>query len=103
KGSVELLFVDSSSRRLSLPERQDTFHPTWTGIVFDQVPLVEGLRLRIQLFDADDIGSDDPIGTAELTYEDVVAALSYEQVLHVRVYEQTQGQLLFVGISVTAH
>jgi hypothetical protein len=101
KGSVELL-VAGSSRRLPLPERQDTFNPTWAGVSFDQVPLVEGLRLRVQLFDADDLGSDDPIGTAELTYEDVVAALSYEQVLQVRVYEQTRGQLLFVGISVAA-
>jgi hypothetical protein len=101
KGTVDLL-VAGSSRRLALVERQDTYHPAWSGVSFDQVPLVEGLRLRIQLFDADDIGSDDPIGTAELTYDDVVTALSYEQVLQVRVYEQTRGQLHFVGISVTA-
>lgn len=100
KGQADLL-VAGTSRRLSLPERHDTFHPTWSGITFDQVPLVEGLRLRVQLFDADDIGSDDPIGTAELTYEDIVEALSYEQVVQLRVDNQTNGQLLFLGISVT--
>lgn len=100
KGHAELL-VGGTSRRLALPERQDTFRPTWSNASFDQVPLVEGLRLRVQLFDADDIGSDDPIGTAELNYDDVVAALSHEQVVQVRVDQQTQGQLLFIGISVT--
>lgn len=100
KGYVDLL-VAGTSRRLVLREQQDTFHPTWAGIAFDQVPLVEGLRMRVQLFDADDFGSDDPIGTAELTYDDIVEALSYEQVVQIRVDSQTQGQLLFLGISVT--
>jgi hypothetical protein len=99
RGQVELL-VGGASRRLLLPERRDTLRPTWQGVSFDQVPLVEGMRLRIQLFDADDIGSDDPIGTAELTHEDIVAALTHEQVVQIRVDQQTQGQLLFVGISV---
>jgi len=100
RGQVELL-VGGSSRRLPLPERHDTFRPTWSGVSFDQVPLVEGLRLRVQLFDADDIGSDDPIGTAELTYEDIVEALAHEQVVQIRVDRQTQGQLLFLGLSIT--
>lgn len=101
RGTVDLL-VAGSSRRLTLSERQDTFRPTWSGVTFDQVPLVEDLRLRVQLFDADSVGSDDPIGTAELVYEDLVAALSAEQVTQIRVAEQTHNQLLYIGISVTA-
>ena len=44
----------------------------------------------------------DPIGVAEINYEDVVAALESEQVYQVKVADQTDNQLLFVGISVTA-
>ncbi len=101
KGVADLS-AGGTSRRLVLPEVRDTFTPTWVGLSFDQVPLVEDVRLRVQLVDDDDIGSDDPIGTAELNYEDLIAALQGERVTQIRVAEQTRGQLLYVGISVTA-
>lgn len=99
KGYAELL-VAGTARRLNLPEQQDTFRPTWYAITFDQVPLVQDIRIRVQLFDADTVGNDDPIGLAELTYDDLLSALSGEQVTQIRMVEQTRGHILYVGISV---
>ena len=57
------------------------------------------MRLRVTVID-EDLWEDDPIGVAEINYDDVVAALEAGEVYQVKVAEQTQNQLLFVGISV---
>lgn len=102
KGLAELSVGGQPPRRMKLAEQADTFRPTWMGVAFNEVPLVEDIRVRVQLVDDDDVSSDDPIGTAELNYDDLVAALQSEQVTQIRVAEQTRGQLLYVGVSVTA-
>ncbi len=78
---------------------ENTLHPMWPGPGWHHVPVEPNMRLRVNLFD-EDLFNDDPIGTAEINYEDIVAALQAGEVYQVNVANQTQNQLLFVGISV---
>jgi hypothetical protein len=67
---------------------------------FGRVPLSEGTRIRVQLVDDDEPLDDDQMGIFEINYKDFVAALEAQQVHHVNVAEQTNRQILFVGIAV---
>ncbi len=78
---------------------KDTYTPDFPNYEFKQIPLNKGTRLRITLWDKD-LTKDDFIGKAELTYDDLVAALKAGKIFQVMVADQTQNQLLFVGISV---
>ncbi|MBS2033074.1 MAG: hypothetical protein JST54_34695 [Deltaproteobacteria bacterium] len=64
-----------------------------------KVPLEKGTRFRVQMFDKDLTKSDD-IGRAEIGYDDLVAALNAGKIWQVPVADQTQNQLLFIGIEV---
>lgn len=81
---------------------EDTFtplwpqSPSWTGVPFDSKT-----RVRFTVLD-EDFSANDPIGTAEINYSDLLTAYQLGKVHHVRVADQTQNQLLFVSISVVA-
>lgn len=81
---------------------EDTLTPAfppnsgWVG-----VPLSDGLRIRVHL-DDEDLANNDPIGTAEITAADIVAALRAGDVHHVNVAGDTNDAILFISISVFA-
>ena len=88
-----LVLADAGSNQ------EDTFTPIWPGAPgWEHVPLVDGLQVRVTLFD-EDLSENDPIGVAILSSDDVEAALDAGEIVHVQVDDQTNRQLLFVGIS----
>lgn len=105
-GWAEVLSHGDPVGRVALrASQEDTFNPQWQGVdgrapSFGRVPLSEGTRIRVQLVDDDEPLDDDQMGIFEINYQDLVAALEAQQVHHVNVAEQTNRQILFVGIAV---
>lgn len=79
---------------------EDTYVPNfplpngWTDLKID-----EGTRVRVTLLD-EDLVNDDPIGVAEISSSELLAAASEGKVHHVRVDDQTQRQLVYIDVSV---
>jgi hypothetical protein len=101
------LFVDGAwqyqiALATSADAIQDTFTPSWPAS--PQWPNVhlddDALRLRVTLWDDDAPFSDDPIGAAEIPVSELRAARDAGKIVQVKVNDQTNSQLLFVGISV---
>lgn len=65
------------------------------------VPLTPELQVRLSLFDCDSPLSNDAMGNPVVNYDQIVHALETRQTVQVNVSEQTQNQVLTVGISVT--
>ena len=63
------------------------------------VPVDSDVRIAVTLWDLD-LVNDDPIGSVEINSSDLKDALAAQQKFEVRVDDQTDGQLLFIGISV---
>jgi hypothetical protein len=78
---------------------QDTFTPSWND-GWQHVSLTPSLRVEVVL-DDQDLVNNDPIGSVQLSYSDLVSALQAGKIYQVNVATQGQNQLLFVGISVT--
>lgn len=96
------LFAPNAVSEVQLPLRyRDTFTPSWSDAEFSDVPLRNGVRIRVTLIDKD-LAADDFIGTVELTRDDLRAALRAGNVYPVQVAAQSANQLLFVNISVAA-
>ena len=96
------LLSNQGNQRLTLNADRDTLTPIWQGPPsWSHVPLGPNTRIRISLWDKD-LVNHDPIGVAELNAEHLAAALHARQVYQVRVAEQDNGQMLFIGISVMA-
>jgi hypothetical protein len=81
--------------------KRNTFTPIFPSFEWRDIPLDAGTRIKVTLFDKDLVKNDD-IGVAEINHADLVAALRAQKIYQVKVAEQTQNQLLFVGISVRA-
>jgi hypothetical protein len=78
----------------------NTFHPIWPASwFFPNVPIDSDVRITVELWDHD-VAFEDPIETVQLNSDDLKAALAAQQAFEVRVDDQGQHQLLFVGISV---
>jgi hypothetical protein len=84
---------------------EDTFATNWKGdpvtgyeLGWSGVPVTEEMRIRVHVID-EDISEHDSIGTVDIGYNDVIAALKENQVVPIRVDDQDLGQVLFVGIS----
>jgi hypothetical protein len=83
---------------------EDTFTPSWFGDPVNNFALGwestfnKEWRARITLSD-EDLVTDDSVGTVEIGYDDVVAALQHGKVYPVRVDEQGNGAILFIHIS----
>jgi len=78
---------------------KDTFTPQFPTNEWRAIPLDRGTRFRVTLIDKD-IAQDDPIGTVEINDRDLRAALEAEKVYQVKVADQSQNQVLFIGLSV---
>jgi hypothetical protein len=85
----------------SAAPESNTFHPIWhTTWYFGNIPIDSDVRITVELSDSD-LVYDDPIDTVEINSTDLKAALAAQQNYEVQTNDQGQGQLLFVGISVT--
>ncbi len=79
---------------------EDTYATTWSWpAIWQKVPIDMPLRIRVSLTD-EDLVNHDAIGVAELNNSHLRAALMAGQVYHVPVADQTNQQILFLGISV---
>jgi hypothetical protein len=79
---------------------QDTFQAQFQLEYRDQ-PLDESLRLAVTVVDSD-LENNDDVGTAILTYDDVLAALAADGSIWIKVADQTNNQLALIQWSVTA-
>ena len=82
----------------TLRARENTRAPRY-AVSWERVPLTPEVRLRVELRD-DDVFESDHIGLAEVGYDELRAALDSRGVKRVDVREQTDGQLLNLGVSV---
>ncbi len=79
---------------------QDDYTPIWPyGWHYTNVPIDSDVRILVELWD-EDLIDDDAIGAAEINSTDLMNALAAQEKFYVRVDGQTDGQLLFIGISV---
>jgi hypothetical protein len=80
---------------------QDSYTPIWPERwEYVNVPIDSDVRIMVTLMDSDFLNSDDSIGAAQINSTDLKDALAMQQKTYVRVDDQTDGQLLFIGISV---
>jgi hypothetical protein len=77
---------------------EDTFAPNWVDSRWYGVPVDQDMRLEFTLWD-EDLSENDTIGTVQLNYDHVIAALQQAEVLGIRTDEQGSGRILFVAIS----
>ncbi|MDX9723358.1 MAG: hypothetical protein RBU37_21600 [Myxococcota bacterium] len=89
---------------LTLDAIEDNFQPVWTsGNAYINLSLKTSLRLRVTLVD-EDVLNHDPIGTVELTAQDIRAALAAGTTHSIFVGDQTPNrnrpQILIITISV---
>jgi hypothetical protein len=79
---------------------EDNYTPIWPDVWrYVNVPIDSDVRILVSLWDSD-LVNDDPIGAAEINSADLMNALAAQRKYEVRVEDQTDGQLLFIGISV---
>jgi hypothetical protein len=80
---------------------QDSYTPSFPGPVgFTGVPIDTDVRLTLHLWDADALDADDEVGVAVINGPDMRAALDLQQKAQVAVWDQTNQQILFFGITV---
>lgn len=86
---------------LGFAAEQDTFFVTLgVGFGWEDVDLEDEPRVKIMLLD-EDLMNDDSIGSPVVTSDDILEALDDGEVFYVRVENQTQNQVLLIGIEVT--
>jgi hypothetical protein len=78
---------------------RDTLTPLWNGETVARIPLSPATRIEVTLIDRD-LSQDDAMGTATISYQELVAALRSGVVYHVPLAEQTHNQVLFLDVSV---
>ena len=76
---------------------QDSYTPDF-NTEYLSWPIYENTRFRIKLFDAD-LFRNDPIGTIEITSQDIVNAIKEKKPLWINVSQQSVKQLLYIQIS----
>ena len=98
-GAASLDFGNGRPETREIEGGKDTLTPRFVA-EWDHVPLTNWTSVRMYFVDKDG-GREDDIGAVELSALDLAAALKDTgTVHHVRVDDQTNGQILFVGISV---
>jgi len=89
----------TEARTLRVGDQIDTCTPRWNRTArWEHVRLDSGVRLRVELIDAD-VAFDDPMGTFELDARTLATIIESGRVYQVQVSEQTQKQVLFAGVS----
>jgi tetratricopeptide (TPR) repeat protein len=99
-GRAELYRNGRLVHRYKLRKRQDTYTPSWSGIVWKGVNVYES-SIRLTLVDRD-FDNDDDIGILEITSDQLQEAAEEGKVFPVKVNDQTNNQVLFALILVKA-
>jgi hypothetical protein len=97
-GRAELWVGGKRVSALMLTMQHDTFTPQWPSVTWENVD-IDNARIRVVLEDADVVRNDD-VGIAEIGADELKAAAAAGRVYPVRVDGQTNGQILFLNISV---
>jgi hypothetical protein len=82
-----------------LPASEDTLTPQW-GLVWDHVPFNSSTFVQLDLWDSDSFSADDPMGRPVINSTHLAAALDAAKTYQVPVGDQTNNQVLYVGIHV---
>lgn len=102
-GYVTLMGSPSCSKETRLlPSQRDTYRPSWTpGLVWAHVPFDRATRFRLVLEDDDPPGPSELIGSVDIAYGALDAALAKNGSVHrIDVSDQKQP-IFFVGVRVT--
>lgn len=98
-GTAELLLPGKTIPPIELPQKDDTYNPTW-GVGWQNVPFLKDAKIRVSLTDYDPLNSNDDVGSAILNFNHLVAAYWKGEVIQINVSQQTKNQILFLGLSV---
>jgi hypothetical protein len=103
-GTAQLTAYGTTFAPVALVTRDNaipnTFTPIWPSTwQYKNIPIDTDVRISVDLWD-EDLVDDDPIGDPEINSNDLKTALAAQDKYEVRVGGQTDGQLLFIGISV---
>jgi hypothetical protein len=103
-GTARLDVGQSIGTTLALGDRatnmEDTYTPTFSRpALWVKVPIDQNVRIKVDLND-EDLINDDAIGVAEVNSAQLKEALAAGKVYHVPVADQTNQQILFLGLSV---
>jgi len=108
-GSVEVAiggqYVSKLQARLvnTAKALERTYTPIFYLPAYQNVPFEEGTRFKVTLYSKNYLNpKPTPIGVAIINYNDLLKALQEEKIYQVPVGDQTQNQLLFIGIEVNA-
>jgi hypothetical protein len=77
-----------------------TYTPIFNGSTYQNIPFSPDTRLRVTLYADHTLINPDPIGTAIINFVDLKKAVEAGKIYQVQVNDQTQNQLLFVGLDV---
>jgi hypothetical protein len=78
-----------------------TYTPIFNLPAYQNVPLEEGTRFKVTLYSKNRIvPKPSPIGVVVINSKDLQKALDAEKIYQVSVADQTQNQILFIGIEV---
>lgn len=82
-------------------ELERTYTPIFYLPAYRNVPFNDGTRFKITLFSKNLMNpKPTPIGVAVINFKDLQKALEEEKIYQVPVADQTENQLLFIGIEV---
>lgn len=80
-----------------------SYTPIFNLPAYQSVPFNDGTRFKITLYSKNLINpAPTPIGVAVINYNDLLKAYNEEKIYQVSVGDQTENQLLFIGIEVNA-
>jgi hypothetical protein len=86
---------------VSFKQAERTFTPIFHLPAYTGVPFDEGTRFKITLYSKNLINPQPtPIGVAVINYADLLKAYKEQKIYQVPVADQTENQLLFIGIEV---
>ncbi|TAK27026.1 MAG: hypothetical protein EPO40_18810 [Myxococcaceae bacterium] len=111
-GTADIFVRGGWNTRITFIGDEDSFTPSWRPYVgaadgipsngWRDIPLSQGLQIRVSLRDRDSFGADDPKGTFIMGYPDICRALETAGVTQFRAAEMTSRQTLFMGFSAVA-
>lgn len=88
--------VPRVARRLAV--MADTHQPSWSGTLIRDVPARDNVSVRLTVMD-DDFENDDPVGVMVFPASHLLAVARKGGVVWTSTADQTQGTVLYVGVT----